>query len=182
MRPTHRCALALLLLAAPALAQPDAFDWTVGTWEGVRREGLTGVEEPLRLEVESVLGGTGFMRRLEVEGEQGVYRGLSVQVYDPERDRWLWQYTSEGRGWFAEYAAEEIDGTRSVWLPTEPRVRSSRLTSELVSSEHWRRTMEVSDDGGETWRLLWVDEMDRAAPRAAPEGSPPGRPGAAAPL
>ncbi|MEZ5332182.1 MAG: hypothetical protein R2991_09065 [Thermoanaerobaculia bacterium] len=144
---------------APALrAQPDAFDWTLGTWEGVRRDGVTGTAEPLRMTVESVLGGTGFLRRLEVAGEHGVYRGLSVQVYDGERDRWLWQYTSEGRGWFAEYAADEVDGARSVWTPTEPRVRDSRLTSELEDGGLWRRTMEVSDDG-ETWRVLWVDEL-----------------------
>lgn len=153
--------LAALVVVPPVSAQPDAFDWTLGTWEGVRRDGVTGTEEPLRLTVEGVLGGTAFLRRLEVDGELGVYRGLSVQVYDGERDRWLWQYTSEGRGWFAEYGADEVDGTRSVWTPTEPRVRDSRLTSELLPDELWRRTMEVSDDGGESWRVLWVDELRR---------------------
>lgn len=158
----RRVLAALALATAPALAQPDAFDWTVGAWAGVRRDGATGAEEPVRLTVEEVLGGTGFLRRLEVDTAQGVYRGLTVQVYDAERDLWTWVYTSAGRGWFAEYAAQSIAGNRSVWAPAEPRVRDSRVTLELLPDGLWRHTMEVSDDGGATWRLLWVDELRRA--------------------
>lgn len=154
-------ALAAVLLVAPALGQPDAFDWTVGAWEGVRRDGGRGPGVPVHVTVEEVLGGSAFLRRLEVDGETGVYRGLSVQVWDPQRDLWRWSYTSEGRGWFAEYTADEIDGTRSVWTPAEPRVRDSRVTVELTPDGLWRHTMEVSDDGGESWRVLWVDELRR---------------------
>jgi len=161
-RAIRRTLAAAVLLAAPALAQPDAFDWTLGTWEGVRRDAATGMEEPLRVVVEEILGGTGLLRRIEVDGAQGPYRGLTVQVYDPASDRWRWSYTSEGRGWFAEYAAESIDGKRSVWAPAEPRVRDSRVTVELLPDGLWRHTMEVSEDEGTSWRVLWVDELRRA--------------------
>jgi membrane-bound inhibitor of C-type lysozyme len=154
--------LLALLLATPLSAQPDVFDWTVGRWEGVRRDAATGMEEPLRVVVEPILGGTGLLRRIEVDGAQGIYRGLTVQVYDPASDRWRWSYTSEGRGWFAEYAAESIDGKRSVWAPAEPRVRDSRVTVELLPDGLWRHTMEVSEDEGASWRVLWVDELRRA--------------------
>ena len=40
--------------------------------------------------------------------------------------------------------------------------RESRLISERLGDDRWRRTMSVSQDGGRTWSVLWIDELHRA--------------------
>ena len=145
---------------ATATAAEHAFDWTVGTWHGVRRDGADGSEASMTMRVEPILGGAGQLRQLEVRGD-GVYRGLAVQIMDPESGRWTRQYANDVRGRFTLLEGE-IRGERSIWRTVSPeRKRESRLVSERPAPDRWRRTMSVSEDGGETWRVLWIDELRR---------------------
>ena len=159
-------ALCLPLRADPAPAQTEAaraLDWTLGEWRGVRRDGADGSEGRMSVRVEPILGGAGQIEQLEVEHEGGVYRGFAVQMLDPELGRWVRQYVNSTRGRFVRIEGEvEPDGARSVWRSVAPeRTRESRLVSERVEPKLWRRTMHVSEDQGQTWRVLWTDELER---------------------
>lgn len=137
-------------------------DWTLGRWEGGRRDGADGSEARMTMRVEAILGGTGQIRHIEVTHGGGVYRGFAVQVFNKAKGRWVRHYTSENRGHFSSLEGE-TEGDRGIWRVTTPdRTRESRLISERLGDDRWRRTMSVSQDGGRTWSVLWIDELHRA--------------------
>lgn len=139
----------------------DDLHWTVGAWQGFREDGADGTRAPMTLRVEEILAGAGLVEHLEVTHEGGVYRGFSVTVYDPEAGTWVRQYVNSTRGRFVRLEGE-VDGERSTWRSTTPsRTRESRLVSERLDDGRWQRTQQVSEDGGETWRILWRDELER---------------------
>lgn len=151
--------------AAPS--PEDAFDWTQGSWEGVRRDGADGSEAPMRLWVNLILDGAGQTRELRVIDGENTYRGFSVVMLERETGRWAEVYVNDVHGRFVRLEGEiEVTGPsgaeKSVWRPLDPgRERESKLLSERLGSDGWRRTMSVSDDGGATWRVLWTDELKR---------------------
>lgn len=151
-------------------AQSDparALDWTLGQWEGTRENGANGSQEPMTMRVESILGGAGQARHLEVRGTGGIYRGFSVQIYDADRDVWARQYVNNARGTFSSLQGKVESETRSVWASESPR-RRSRLISERLGQDGWRRTMTISEDGGATWRTLWIDQLRRVERQPSP--------------
>lgn len=152
--------------AEPPVEPEHAFDWTVGEWTGVRRDGADGSEAPMTMRVETILGGGGQVRELEVTHSGGVYRGFSVQAFERETGRWVEQYVNGVHGRFVRIEGEvEAGGARSVWRVVAPeRRRESRRVDERLGDDRWRRTMSVSGDGGATWRVLWIDELERAPP------------------
>jgi hypothetical protein len=140
---------------------PGPFDWTIGEWHGVRRDG-DGLESeaPLFVRVEPILAGAGQIEHITVTLEDGAsYRGFSVQMPDRALGRWTRQYVNSTSGRFVPQEGE-VEGERSVWRGVSPvRTRESRLISVRVPPDGWRRTMAVSEDGGATWRTLFVDEL-----------------------
>jgi len=176
--------VALTLAAVPSMGQAreasepqpppaeSSFDWTLGEWAGVRRDGADGSEAPMTMRVEPILGGIGQTRELEVRHGGGVYRGFSVQVFERDAGGWVEQYANDVHGRFARIEGEVEDGgARSVWRVVAPeRRRESRRVDERLGPDRWRRTMSVSDDGGATWRVLWADELERAGGTHPKEG------------
>lgn len=186
-RLSARLVVALLLATlAPALCgaseadpAPGPFDWTLGEWQGTRTDGSEddgGGGEPMTMRVEPILGGAGQARHLEVRHDGGTYRGFAVQLFDPELGRWVRYYANDVRGRFARLEGEidgepdrEAGGGRSLWRSATPgRARESRLVSERIGGDRWRRTMSVSEDGGKSWRVLWIDDLERVAVAASP--------------
>lgn len=160
--------ITVLMLGVPALsvaqkASPaTAFDWTCGTWQGVRIDVASGRREPMTMRVEPILGGAGQIRHIVVKPGEDAYYGFAVQVLDAKRSLWVRQYTNAGRGYFSLLEGEVKDERTSVWRGASPgRTRESRLLSERLGPDRWRRTMSVSEDGGATWRDLWIDELER---------------------
>jgi hypothetical protein len=140
----------------------DAFDNSIGAWTGVRRDVATGSESRMILRVETLPGGAGQFRALEVFGDRGPYRGAAVQRFDPVRGEWVRLYTNSASRPFARYRAAEIQVDRSVWRSISPgRTRESRLVSEHLPDGLWRRTMSVYVEERRVWRGLWVDELRR---------------------
>jgi len=166
-RPWLALLLTCVILCPPLKADPartaGVLDWTLGEWQGVRRDGADGSEGRMTVRVEPILGGAGLIEQLEVTHDDGVYRGFAVQVFDPELGRWVRQYVNATRGHFVRIEGEVEDGgARSTWRSVAPeRPRESRLVSEWVEPDLWRRTMHVSEDQGQTWRVLWTDELER---------------------
>jgi hypothetical protein len=133
----------------------------LGTWRGVRRDAADGSEGAMTMRVAPILGGAGQTREMEIAHAGGLYRGFAVQVYDPEGRCWLRRYVNDVRRRFSELEGE-VDGERSEWRSVSPgRTRESRLASERPAPDRWVRTMSISEDGGTTWRELWIDELTR---------------------
>ena len=148
----------------PASGPEAALDWTLGVWVGVRRDGADGTESAMTMEVEPILAGAGQIRHLEIQTSGGVYRGFATQAFDPELGRWVRFYLNRSRRRYARLEGE-VTGDDSVWRSVTPgRTRESRLVSERLGSDRWRRTMSISDDGTATWRALWIDDLTRRAP------------------
>ncbi|MFT7677805.1 MAG: hypothetical protein ACI8QC_001791 [Planctomycetota bacterium] len=70
------------------LAHSSPLDWTHGEWTGVRREKDSGETHPMRVRVTPILGGAGQLREMWVEGDNGTYRGMSIQLNETETDQW----------------------------------------------------------------------------------------------
>lgn len=140
-----------------------AYDWTLGRWTGVRRAASDGSEEPVVLRVEPVLGGVGQRRAMEIRHARGTYRGLAVQVYDPDAGHWVRQYVNGVRRTFARLeGGPDASGVRSEWRSTTPgRTADSRVDSERLGPDRWRRTVSRSTDGGTTWSEVFTDELVR---------------------
>lgn len=157
-------AILLLILAGCQGSLPAVvhqFDWTLGTWEGVRRDVADGTEAEMILRIEPLAGGGGQIRALEITDESEVYRGTAVQRFDSSTGTWFWQYTNSATRAFALYRGR-IENNRSIWRSISPgRSRESRLVSERLPDERWRRSMSISTDGGATWLELWVDDLRR---------------------
>jgi hypothetical protein len=168
---------AALLLAAPTLpvagdVAGTPFDWTLGAWEGTRRDGADGSEEPMTMRVEAILGGAGLTHHLEIVHSGGTYRGFSVQVHDPKLGRWVRQYINATNASFVRLEGE-VDGDGSIWRSTGAgRKRDSRLVSQRLPDGGWRRTLSVSEDGGSMWRVLWIDVLRRPEPEPAVAPAP----------
>lgn len=176
--------LALLLLTAGAGGGAAAQDegrspdppvaeelaWMVGAWEGARHDGEAGDDDPgapLDLRFERILGGAGYAEHLEITHDGGVYRGFAAVVFDPEAGTWVRQYVNAARGRFVRLEGT-VEGGVSTWRSAPgdgaPPERLSKQVSERLDGDRWRRTLYRSDDGGETWRVLWRDELARVAP------------------
>ena len=113
----------------------------------------------MTVRVETILGGAGFIEHLEVAHHDGVYRGFTVDLFDKDLGRWVRMYANSARGKFVRLEGE-VQADHSVWRSSAPdRVRDSRLVSERLATDRWRRTMSVSEDKGATWRVLWVDDL-----------------------
>jgi protocatechuate 3,4-dioxygenase beta subunit len=153
-------------LSSPA---QGPLDWSLGEWVGVRKDGEAKTEFKITVRVEPILGSAGQAEHLEVRHPDGVYRGFTVRVPAKEGGRWVMLYMNSNHGGFAQLDGE-VQVQRSTWHSGAPdKPRRSRLLSEPTASGGWRRTMSVSDDKGNTWRVLWIDELRRDA-SATPKG------------
>jgi hypothetical protein len=160
--------LGFLILGTPdetARAEGPPLGWTVGRWSGTRSDANDGSVAPLRMLVERLPGGHGLIERLEVTTEGDPYVGFSVCLPDPSNQEWEKLYTNDVRPKFARMRAPSVEETRNVWLSvTAKPPRASRLVSERLGSDRWRRTQQTSTDGGATWKTVFVDELEREQP------------------
>jgi hypothetical protein len=165
---TRGAAASLVLLSASlAVVQcrataeaDDAMAWTLGSWHGVRRSGADGGEAPMTVRVEALPDGTGQVECLRVEGTSEPYVGFALRMRDA-KGGWRMVYVNSTGHPFARLECERA-GARSVWRSVTPgRTRESHLICEHPTERSWRKTQEISEDGGATWRVLFTDELER---------------------
>ena len=149
--------------AVPATAQQahkTPLDWLLGDWEGIRRDGADGTEERLTTTITPILDGKGQMEELKVTQEKDTYRGFSVRM--PAKDStWVNLYVNSVRPGFVQLDGR-IEGGKITWTPhTVNPSRLSHSIVEPVGNDGFRRTMYISEDGGKSWRVLWMDEVHR---------------------
>jgi hypothetical protein len=151
--------LALFPLIKEEQRDEGGLGWQLGVWEGTRGDVADGSENAMVITVASILGGAGQTREIEIPLSGGVYRGFSVQVFDPEREVWIRRYINDVHRTFASYEGQ-VESEGSTWRSVTPgRTREWRLVSEHPEPDRWIRTLSTSKDDGETWNELWVDEL-----------------------
>lgn len=162
---TFACVSCLTILAGLAACRAtgeasDPMAWAVGSWHGVRRAADDGRESPMTVRVEALPYGAGQVESLRVEETPTPYIGFTVRLRD-DAGGWTMVYVNSTDHPFARLAGE-IAGDRVTWRSVTPgRSRESRLTSEHPGPTTWRKTQEVSEDGGRNWRVLFTDLLER---------------------
>jgi hypothetical protein len=154
---------------AATLAHVHDFDFYVGTWtihNRRLRKALAGCTEWYEFEATSrarmVLDGRGNVDEYEAPSERIV--GLTVRLYDPERDAWLLYWAGARGGALGEPQVGRIDDGRGefyaddVW---EGRpIRVVYVWSGVgEGSARWEQAF--SADGGATWETNWIMESTR---------------------
>ena len=153
--------LALFFACGQAAPSPGPLDWTLGNWHGVRQAADDGSEAPIVLRIEALPEGKGLIERLQAELGGEPYVGFTVRVPVGSSGRWMMLYANSTRGTISRLEGT-IGGDRSTWQSVASgSQRVSRLVSERLGSDRWRRTQYRSEDGGKTWRVLFTDELQR---------------------
>lgn len=147
-------------------AHTTPLDWTVGEWVGTRRATDDGVADSLRVRVTPLLGGAGQLRELWVEHDGGVYRGMSIQLHETKTGEWTRYYANDVHGKLVTLrGAGGPDAAPTRWHsgPNESG-RWSENRTERPDEDTWISTVSRTADGGRTWQVLFVDELERVAP------------------
>ncbi len=103
--------------------------------------------------VEKMAGGQ--IERLQVELTPRPYVGFTIRNHD-ENGRWIMIYANSTRPTIGRLLGT-LENNRSTWESTH----GSRFISEQIDTNHWRRKQFVSEDGGKTWKVMFVDELAR---------------------
>lgn len=150
---------ALHACRAPAPAA-GPLDWALGSWHGVRSSADDGKAAPIVVRVEPLPEGAGQMERLEVSLDPRPYVGFTVRMPGKQSGGWTMFYANSTRPTVSRLEGR-LEGYRSTWQSVTPgRTRESRLVSERLDANHWRRTQFVSEDAGKTWQVLFTDELE----------------------
>lgn len=160
-----------LLLALPALltlaacqgagASATSLDWLLGDWSGTRRDTKDGTAAQMSVQVRALADGPGQIERVQVEGEGQAYVGVAVRVPTATAGQWEMSYVNASRETIARLEGQ-VAADKATWRSVTPgRTREGRVEVERLGPDRWRRTQWVSEDGGQTWQVLFTDEVRR---------------------
>ncbi|MDX1587231.1 MAG: DUF1579 family protein [Balneolaceae bacterium] len=156
----------LLLLNLPADAQyrinelePEHyFDFWVGEWEltWTDHEGNQGKGRNV---IEKTLDGIVLQEHFEcTEGKLKGYKGTSISVYNPQRQRWH-QAWADNQGGYINLTGSFEGNKRIFQTGPRPGPGGNTIISRMVFYDISKATFtwdwESSTDQGETWELNW---------------------------
>jgi hypothetical protein len=145
------------------------FDFYVGTWmihNRRLRQALAGCTEWYEFdaisEARPVLGGIGNFDEFDAPSE-GI-SGLTLRLFDPNRDEWSLYWASSRGGPLGDPQVGRIDGDRGQFYADDVfedrQIRVAFIWSAITSSSaHWEQAFSV--DGGKTWETNWIMESTR---------------------
>ncbi|HLO28042.1 MAG TPA: hypothetical protein VK249_02835 [Anaerolineales bacterium] len=128
--------------------QPEnQFDFWLGEWDATWSNNEKGTNR-----VERILSGK-IIRENFVAPD---LEGMSVSAYDPERSLWC-QTWVDNNGTYLDFTGNFEDG--QMILARDAIVRGEACRQRMVwydiQDEQFEWNWERSDDGGQTWRVLW---------------------------
>jgi hypothetical protein len=145
------------------------FDFYVGTWQIHNRRlrnSLADSTDWYEFEATSrarpVLGGTGNFDEFEAPTE-GI-SGLTLRLFDPERDEWLLYWAGSRGGPLGPPQVGRINGNRGEFYGDDVfdgrPIRVVYIWSEITpTSARWEQAF--SPGRGETWETNWIMESTR---------------------
>lgn len=158
---TMLATLALVLTHGPAAAQEQPtekpcsapeyrqFDFWIGKWEVQNPDGKVVGKNTIRKRLD------GCMLTEEWEGVAGG-KGFRINYYDDQQDTWTQTYR-DNRGRIASWP-DLVGGVRDGAMVLESVAGGepmSRWAWTPISKKKVRQMAEVSEDGGQTWKIVW---------------------------
>jgi hypothetical protein len=151
---------------APAHDGQHDFDFELGSWTTelsrlVRP--LSGSTEWAQYngtsEVRSVWDGAATLVELDVEGDAGRIRALSLRLYDPGSRQWSLHSASIRGGGISPPAIGGFTDGRGEFLSEEKfdgRPILVRFVISDITATSCRFEQAFSDDGGSSWEVNWI--------------------------
>ena len=152
-----------------------AFDFWIGDWriqQKILRQDGTWLELPAKTSVAPVLDGRALVEHWQGEvqffweGMQSVesMKGLSVRTYDPDTEKWRIHWMDSRTPRFDSPYVGVLTEDRGEFFrewetPQGKRIGRITFSDITTDSVHWE--LAVSSDDGNTWRTLWIMDMDR---------------------
>ena len=144
--------LTMLSLTVYAQDQSQAFDFWVGTWE-VKWQGGSGINTITKTVDDKVL-----QENFEItDGQNTGFKGTSISVYNPKSGLWH-QAWADNNGGYYNFIGEIGEGKRIFkTLPIEKDGKTyiQRMAFKNIKEDGFNWYWEGSQDGGNTWNLLW---------------------------
>ena len=180
---TRRTAASLLVaagasaIAAPAASAPPLpatpaglpqdFDFEHGNWHTSLRRRLrplsgsdTWAEYTGTTLVHPLLGGRANLVELDVSGPEGRIQGLSLRLFEVQRQRWTLNVANAASGTLAAPMVGGFGGSpRGLFYSAEDfngRPILVRFVIESLNADRCRFEQAFSADGGVTWEVNWV--------------------------
>jgi hypothetical protein len=147
------------------------FDFYVGTWKIHNRrlrKALAGSEDWYEFEAtstaRSVLGGVGNFDEFEAPSE-GI-SGLTLRLFDPERDEWSLYWASSRGGPMGAPQVGRFDGDRGEFYADDVYerrpIRVVYVWSEITeNTARWEQAFSL--DAGQTWETNWIMESTKVS-------------------
>jgi hypothetical protein len=129
------------------------FDFWLGEWDCTWGENGKGKNHVLRIMDDKVI---------QENFSAPDLKGMSVSVYDPERKLWC-QTWVDNNGSYLDFTGKFEDGrmilSRDAIISGENC--RQRMVWYSIEADRFDWNWERSDDGGNTWRVLWQIKYER---------------------
>ena len=125
----------------------NQFDFWLGTWDAAWGENDRGTNR-----VERILAG----KIIQENFSAADFDGISISSYDPERKLWC-QTWVDSNGTYLDFTGRFEKG--QMILARDAIVRGEICKQKMIwydiEQNQFNWNWERSDDGGQTWRVLW---------------------------
>jgi len=115
--------------------------------------------------VRPLLGGRANLVELEVTGPLGRIEGVSLRLFDTQRQRWTLNYSNVTSGTLEVPMSGGFEGGPHGVFYSSDTFRGKpilvRFTIDVVDADHCRFEQAFSGDGGATWEVNWIASDSR---------------------
>ena len=157
---------ALTALQTP-VGTPQDFDFEHGRWHtSLRRllQPLSGSQEWAEYtgtsQVHPLLGGRANLVELEIAGPLGRIEGVSLRLFDTQRQRWTLNYSGVASGTLEQPMSGGFNGGRHGVFYSAETFKGKpilvRFVIDVLDADHCRFEQAFSSDGGATWEVNWI--------------------------
>jgi len=149
------------LHAQSALSNPEPesyFDFWLGKWEVSWEESDGNIGKGTN-HIHKILDDTVLLENFEIlEGNNRGFKGKSMSVYQPDRNRWKQAWTDNNGGYY-DFTGM-LDGQNRIFQTDVNRLPDGRrfvqrMVFYNISDSSFVWDWESSNDGGESWNLNW---------------------------
>lgn len=141
-----------------SLEPENYFDFWLGKWEvsWVEANGTTGYGTN---HIHRILDGKVLLENFEIlEGNNKGFKGKSMSVYQPDRDRWKQAWTDNNGGYY-NFTGIFEDDKRMFQTEVSEMPDGRRFVQRMVFYDITENSItwdwENSNDDGESWSLNW---------------------------
>lgn len=149
--------LLMLSLSHISLSQelsPNSFDFWIGDWD-LTWVNAQGIEMKGTNRIIKILDGKVIQENFT--NLQNGYKGMSLSVFNPRTKIWHQAWTDSNGGYFNFSGAHE-DGYKTFKTDTQKlgdKKIIKRMQFKNITNNSLMWDWEVSEDGGNSWRLAW---------------------------